>query len=353
MLFRVGSGRCFWWWIALVWIAGWIVGWGQPLHGQVTLAYPDLRVDARYDVIDGGAVRDRFQTALRVRQRVGLGEVVEVVAFVATGDEFASRWVTLHDFRPGRSATDPFRPHLRQLYLQVARPRYRIQAGAIPPVKAVISPTGLDPVGWVDGVRFEWYNAPEGTVEMVIGRLGSVASPSLFARPSPFLQPDRLNYFEMEVSQQIVPWLRVEGSTEHLRDPYLRGEIRWMPDVALELFTEALYNTDTGAVNYGTTLALDPLAVLLGRYAGRAELALNHAYKGEGIGLRGELADDFFTFGHSVTIEPEVILSRQWGIDLGGKLIIAERPEDTEPAGFFDGVYTRVNVELGWRLPQR
>ena len=312
---------------------------------------PDLRLDLRYDVIDGGAVRDRLQTALRYRHRVGLSDRFDLVGFVATGDDFASRWVTLADFRPGRSETDAFRPRLRQLYVEYRDDRVRAQAGVVPPVKAVISPTGLDPVGWIDGARFEWFNAPGGTVEFVAGRLGDVDRPGLFVRRTVWTEPDRVNYFEVESSQQVVSWLRIETSFEVLHDVYLRGELRWTPRPSIEMFTEALHNTATGSVNHGTTVVFDPLAFWRPSAAGRAELALNHSYIGRDIGLRGELADDFFTYGHSVTIEPGFVLSEHHGLELGGEIIVAEQPAGRRPAGFFEEVYTRVNVVLGWRLP--
>ena len=329
-------------------VAAWSAG---SARAEVALPRPDLRVDLRYDVIDGGAVRDRLQTALRYRQRVELRDQWALVGFVSTGDDFASRWVTLADFRRGNDDTDPFRPRLRQLFVEYRSEHLRAQAGVIPPVKAVISPTGLDPVGWIDGARLEWFNAPDGTVEMVVGRLGEVDEPDLFARRTVWTEPDRANYLEIESSQQIVPWLRIETSLEVLHDVYLRGEIRWTPNPWFELFTEALHNTATGAVNYGTTVVVDPLAHLLPHAAERTEVALNHSYIGRDIGLRGELADDFFTYGHSVTLEPAVVLSADHGLELGGEIIVAEQPAGRRPAGFFEEVYTRVNVGLGWRLP--
>ena len=309
---------------------------------------PDVRVDARYDTIEGGTVRERLQGALRVEQRSTFFDTVDLVLFVATGDAFSSRWVTLHDFRPGEDAVDPFRPHLRQVYLQVRRPRFRLQLGAIPPVKAVISPTGLDPAGWIDGARFEWYNAPGGTVEFVAGRLGSIETPSVFARPFPLARPARVNYGEVEVSQHVRPWLRLEGSVEYLHDPYVRSEVRWIPSETEELFAEVLYNLDTGTVNYGTTLSAAPFSALLGGNGMHTTLELRHAFKGEEIGLRGVLSDDFVTFGHSITATLTVHLARTLGLRGRVEGLLAEWPDPEPRRG---DVYTRLKVGIGWRLP--
>lgn len=319
---------------------------GPATLGQPRLERPDVRADVRYDAIDGSSVRERLQTAVRLEQRVAFSERVSGVLFVATGDAFDSRWVTVHDFRPGAGDVDPFRPRLRRAFVEARGARFRVQGGAIPPVKAVVSPTGLDPDGWIDGVRAEWYNAPGGTVEAVVGRLGSVETPSVFARPSPFAKPARANYAELEVSQQVRPWLRLEGSAEYLRALYLRSEVRWMPAETAEVFSEVLYNADRRAVIFGTTVEADPAALLLGRARGRVTVELAHAYKDAGIGLRGVLSDDFVTFGHSGRASVTAVLSRALGLRGWVEGILAE--DAAQPGG---EAYTRFKAGLSWRLP--
>lgn len=319
----------------------------RPAAAQVRLETPSVRVDLRYDVIDGAAVAQRLQGALRWEQHLRLSEPLRLIGFVATGSSFSSRWYTVHNFRTDATFAEAPRPRLRQFYVQWERPAYRLQAGAIPPVKAVISPTGLDPAGWIDGVRAEWYPSADGTVEMVLGRLGNVNDPGIFQHPTVFVEPSIVNYAELEISQHLWSWLRAEASAEYLRDPYLRGELRWTPQQPAEAFLEALFNTDTGALSYGSTLTLDPVILLGGSVEG-IELFLRHAFIDSGIGLRGELADDFFTFGHSVEARLQLPLWREGGLSTRLRLIAAEREPD-DPSD--RNLYTRFTTELRWRFP--
>ena len=221
-----------------------------PCRAQTTLEDVQLRVETRYDNVDQGRVRDRLQGAIRLGLRANFNNVFDLVTFLTTGDKYTSRWSTFRNYA-GAEIPDPLNLHLRQVYLQVLRDDFRIQAGAIPPVKNVVSPTGLEPVGWIDGARFEWFNASNGTVELVIGRLGSLDTPNAFARPLPFIDPSILNYFELEISQQVGTHFRIEASAEHFIEPYIRGEIRFIAKRGIEAFAEALFNLDHEAINTG------------------------------------------------------------------------------------------------------
>lgn len=316
-------------------------------HAQMHLLTPDVRVEARYDVVEEGALAQRIQGALRVNGGVALGETFSLVAFLASGDDFASRWATLYDARTGRAVPGGEGVRLRRLYGQWSRPRYRMQLGAIPPVKAVVSPTGLDPAGWIDGARLEWYLPAEGTVEAVVGRLGEIETPSVFARPFLFTQPLRANYAEIEVSQPLSANLRAEASVEYLHAPYLRSELRWASGKGTpEVIGEVLYNAADRAVSVGTTVHLDPLAAL-GQHH-RVTFTLRHAYKDEAIGLRGRLADEFVTFGHSLTAVAEVVLSERYGLDAEVEAIVSE---GVGVEGLEGDRYTRFKVVVGWRWP--
>ncbi|MEM1095332.1 MAG: hypothetical protein AAGJ10_12090 [Bacteroidota bacterium] len=313
-----------------------------PAYAQVRVPLPDVRIDLRYDIIDGGAERHRLQTALRLQQQVQFTEAASVVGFVATGGRFASRWVTWADLRAGEDSVDPFRPQLRQLYGQYTTDTYRFQVGSVPPVKGVISPTGLDPAGWIDGSRFEWYFAAASTLELVAGRLADFRTPSIFNRPLLFGDLQRTNYAEAELSAQLDDQWRGELSVEHLRVLYLRSELRRTID-QIEWFVEVLYNTDSRAAGYGATLVLDDLPFGL-------DVQATYAYKDEAIGPRGELADDFFTFGHSLRLNVRRRVAARYGFRWFAELIVAERPEAD---GFLDDVYTRFNTGLSWRRPRR
>lgn len=324
-------------WLAIVLLVS------ASAQAQVRVPRPDVRVDARYDVVEGGALARRWQAALRIGAQVDAGPV-RVVGFVASGDDFASRWATVYDAHDGGSALADDRPRLRRLYLERETASYRVQAGAVPPVKATISPTGLDPVGWIDGVRAEWYAPSGGTLEGVAGRLGDIETPSVLARPFVFAHPKRLNYAEVEFSQPFPGGWGAEASVEYLRALYLRGEVRAAAGAA-EVIVEALYTPTRDAVVVGTTLALDALRPF--GAPGRAEVAVRHAFKDRDIGLRGELADDFVTFGHSFTAELDVAVSPRHGLTANAEAIVAEGVGVT---GLRGAVYTRFNVGLGWRL---
>ena len=304
-----------------------------------------LRVETRYDNVDQGRVRNRLQGAIRLGMRADFNDVFDLVVFLTTGDNYTSRWSTFRNYA-GAQNTDPLNLHLRQVYAQIERDGFRIHAGAIPPVKNVVSPTGLEPIGWIDGARFEWFNAPNGTVEFGIGRLGSLDTPNAFARPTPFLDPSVLNYLELEISQQVGTPFLVEASAEYFIDPYMRGEIRYLSCGGIEAFAEALFNLDHKAINTGVTLLFNELPRGL-------SFRINHAFKAETIGIRGELADDFFTFGHSFTLRPAGVISRRWGLSWNVETIFAERPASFEtgiPDRTSEGVYTRLKIVVQWRV---
>lgn len=75
--------------------------------------------------------------------------------------------------------------------------------------------------------------------------------------------------------------------------------------------------------------------------------AADPAHRGGDIGLRGLLADDCVTYGHSVTATAIVEVSRAYGLRTQVEGIVAEaRQGATENA-----VYTRLKLALSVRLP--
>ena len=323
-----------------------------PGSAQTVLRDVDLRFDTRYDNIDNGRIEERLQGAIRLGLRVDFNGFMDLVAFMSTGNKFTSRWSTLRDYNGGQDA-DPLAPRIRHVYLQKVYKHFRIQAGAIPPVKNVVSPTGLEPVGWIDGARFEWYNAESSAIELVIGRLGSLRTPNAFARPTPFLSPQKINYVELEASQQVTEQIRLEGSAEYFKDPFLRGEIRLNTKSDIETIAEALVILDSRVFKTGLTVQFDVLKTLFDGQPDRLTLMVNHAYKDDAIGLRGQLADDFFTFGHSVTIKPAGTLSKLWGLRWAVEAIFAEQPDTLDPelASLSNNdIYTRLKIAIQWRV---
>lgn len=250
-----------------------------------------LRPDARFEVQRDGV--SRLRTALRADLAWHANDQLSVHAFLATGGTFRSRWYNAYNFR-----TEAFNNQVPELPLRHAFVRWqgdlwRVEAGAIPPVKATASPTGLDPVGWVDGVRVVRSATADEGLEVVVGRLGSIGTPSAVYRPWPFLNPDLVNYAEMEYTRRVAPDVRVEGSVEYLQDPYVRSEVRADFDYQA-VVVEAMANLNTEALSYGALWEIEPL--------NRTTFAVQHAYRGEQIGLRGELSDDFVAFGHVLSL---------------------------------------------------
>ncbi len=258
--------------------------------------------ETRYDNIQHGRDENRLEAALRLNFTIDLFEDIKLINLLSSGSKFTSRWETLRNFNdPDKFRT--FKLNLRQLYLQRDFSWGRIQLGAIPPVKGRVSSTGLASNGWIDGARVV-YKLPWVNAEFLLGSKADFNQPNLFERELV------LNFSETEFSFQASENLRGEFSFEKLNEEsYLRSEAGYTFNKGksneLEITTEGLYNTNTKKWSYGTTLFTDPLAHLHGSLAGYVTMIAYYNYTDEHIGLRGELTDDFYVFGHSLTLEFE------------------------------------------------
>lgn len=262
-----------------------------------------VRPDARFEHQRDGV--SRLRTAVRADLSWQANAQWSAHLFMASGGTYRSRWYNTYDFRSATLTDQAPEFPLRHAFVRWQGDLWRVEAGAIPPVKATASPTGLDPVGWIDGVRVVRSATAEEGLEVVVGRLGSIRTPSAVFRPMPFLQPDLVNYAEMELTHRVAPNLRVEGSFEFLRDPYVRSEVRADFDYQT-VVVEGMANLTTEALSYGAIWEIQPIR--------RTTFAVQHAYRGEEIGLRGELSDDFVAFGHVLSLSVVRVLVPAYGL---------------------------------------
>lgn len=290
-----------------------------------------IRPDARFEHQRDGV--SRLRTALRTDLAWHANERLSVHAFFATGSTFRSRWYNTYNFRTDAFASEGPKFPLRHAFVRWQHDLWRVEAGAIPPVKATASPTGLDPVGWVDGVRVVRSATVDEGLEMVVGRLGSILTPSAVYRPMPFLQPDRVNYAEIEYTRRVAPDVRMEGSFEYLHDPYVRSEVRADFDFQT-VVVEGMANLNTEALSYGAIWEIEPLT--------ETTFTVQHAYRGEEIGLRGELSDDFVAFGHVLSLSVTRVLIPAYGLRL--------RVRNHSFEGTGGDLAHRLEVELGARF---
>lgn len=277
--------------------------------------------ETRYDNIERGRDENRLEAALRLNFTINLFEDIKLINLLSSGSRFTSRWETIRNFNdPSKFRT--FKLNLRQLYLQRDFSWGRVQLGAIPPVKGKVSSTGLASNGWIDGGRIV-YEMPWAVVEFLAGSKADFNQPNLFEREM------ILNFTETEFNFNASENFKGEFSYERLNEEtYLRSEAGFTfspgKNDELILTAEGLYNADTRRWSYGLTLATDPLVHLSGSLAGYVTMIAYYNYTDEKIGLRGELTDDFYVFGHSLTLEFEGPITRDGKISWFFKPIIAK-----------------------------
>jgi len=257
-----------------------------------------VAVESRYDNLDWGKENNRIQSAIRGWATIDFGAGFSSVVHTSTGNRFQSRWSTATDFEPPRE--DEFMMmYVRQLYAQYENEKWRIQVGTIPPVKNIASRTGLEPSGWVDGVRVVRNFSDRLLVEAVVGGIDRLNEPNAFTRPKV------LNFAEIEVSAELTQKFAAEFSSEYLDNQgYLRWELtfddgKMRPSIKPEM----MYNLTQNSFAYGISMEQDLNEFFPGRENQGVRVRLFYSYIDPQIGLRGILSDDFYAFGHAFTVE--------------------------------------------------
>jgi hypothetical protein len=311
-----------------LWAAALLLLCGTSASAQ-SLEKVTLNWDNRYDTVDFGDTKNRFQGAVRARFVIDIEDTVDLIGKISTGTGYTSRWATLHDLKDPDRDND-FRLHFRQLYLEstfdVGPLEVRAQGGAIPPIKNVASSTGIESDGWIDGGRIEFRGAAS-ILELVAGSLTDLETPNVFSR-------DReANYLEAELTSEVGTGWVVEASGERIDgDHYTRGEVRHAADDwlgPLQLSAEGLLNIERSSVIAGATAATDALAWGSPALKGRLKVTLNYTYIGEDPGLRGSVIDDFTQEGHTGTLRLKGAISKSRGIGWFARYIQSEAPRVT------------------------
>ncbi len=288
------------------------------------LSAASAKFDLRYDRIEGRA-KERLQGAVRLGVRLDLAGVADVALDASTGETYASRWSTLHDFTGGDAGSFPI--FVRRLYLERRLGPARLQLGAIPPIKNIASSTGIDPDGWIDGARFD-LEIGDSVVELVAGSLSDLETPNVFSRDH------ALDYFELELTQRLSRILLVEASGEWLgAGRFLRGEARF--DLAplvgrgLHASAEGVYDPRRHTGLAGATVGGEPLADLGEAWRRALSLRVFYAYIDEDVGLRGAIADDFVQFGHALSLFGDGRITRDGAMGWFARYVVSETPRVT------------------------
>ncbi len=280
-----------------------------------------IEAGTRYDRVGQPVDALRLQGEVRVALQTHLVERLELGSVLSTGPSYTSEWATIHDYRGGEP--DPFELFFRHLYLQRFFGPVRAQVGTIPPVKNAVSSTGLEALGWLDGARVE-YRHGTGVIEGVVGALRDLDNPNTFTRDK------AVNFYEIEITQTLSRMLGAELSVERLDgESYVRSELRWT-DKRTEAFAEGLWNATNRRAGTNVGAELDVLGLWGGsRMEGRLRALAYYTYMHPRIGLRGELADDFHTFGHAGTLKLSGLVDRDEGIGWFSKIVVADTPRFT------------------------
>jgi hypothetical protein len=299
-------------------LSGWAAG-ASPLRSA------HFTFDSRYDTVNFGDDSSRLQGAVRIGFVLDALGWVDLIGHVSTGASFASRWATLHDFNGGDPSEFPL--HFRRLYLQRDLGPARIQVGALPSIKGVASSTGIDADGWIDGARLE-LRGPGTDVEFVGGALRDLERPNMFNR-------DRTpNYYELEITQQVLPWLLVELSVERLSTHHfgraeLRLDLASMVGGPLDLGIEGLGDVERRVGMAGITAGTDALIWLDPGWAGRLKVKVYGTYIDDHIGDRGALSDDFIQFGYALQFFASGRITESGALGWFSRYVHSENPRIT------------------------
>jgi len=302
-----------------VWLLLAGLAWGQDLSDTPVEALT-LRFDTRYDVIDWGRDAHRLQNSALVAFQVDLVAGLDLAGMASTGPRFTSRWSTWHDLKGGEPQRMAL--SLRQLYLQRWLGPVRIQAGSLPPVKGQVSTSGLEDLGWIDGVRVELHRPSGFVIEAVGGALTDVDEPDLFIRRR------RLDYAELEVGHPLPAGLSMEAATHLLDDGvYVKAELGFerFDDVGrgVELRAESGVEARGGGVLavVGGRTDLGAWMGGSGRFRGRVELSGLCRHVSASYGLFGALSEDFYQFGTECRARLDADLDRQGRLGLSLRYI--------------------------------
>ncbi len=261
----------------------------------------DTSIDLRYDTSENNRdeiLKNRYQTRVRLGLIFDFSEDLSLVGLVSSGESYTSDWSTVKDLKDQDTNLEAPRLFARRLYLEKKFSGSKLQVGAIPTVKNKVSITGFDSSGWVDGVRYEKSSKNERSVyEIVVGSIDDLENPDLFSRNR------TLNYFEIEISTRLLEDLTGEVKFEKfMEESYFQGtleqDLKFFGEDILTITSEYLYNLDRSVGNYNIGAGFDPFNFFLNQYKGNVKVQLGHVYSNEENGLRSELNDNFYTYGH-------------------------------------------------------
>lgn len=154
------------------------------------LRHATLRFDSRYDRIHAPDGAHCLQNSALVGAEIETLLDTDLVVMAVTGDDYTSRWSSYHGLSDS-DQTDPMALSLRQLYLERWLGPARVQAGSLAPIKGAASTSGLEDLGWIDGLRAQAEVASGLVLEGVGGSLADLDTPDLFLRQR------SLNYGEL------------------------------------------------------------------------------------------------------------------------------------------------------------
>jgi len=205
------------------------------------------------------------------------------------------------------SATIDSNFELRHLYAEKATKNYRLQIGSIRPVKNIPSNSGLHELGWLDGVRGEYYI--KGVIVEGVAAYINLANPDILGRSKQYLQdPQKLNYYELEISAPIFSWGGVEGSVEQIFDDiYFRGEVQITPfkrNKRSQILFEIISGTELSQTGFFAEVIVDPLYDFhVIDTKGMLQTTVFYAFFSDDLGSRAELSREFYVYGHSLTMQ--------------------------------------------------
>ncbi|MDP0497613.1 MAG: hypothetical protein Q7Q73_15530 [Verrucomicrobiota bacterium JB024] len=245
------------------------------------------------DTLD--AASSWLQFRARIFYSLGLASTpagnFKLKGLAGTGSYYTYSWINILSTMGQKVPDKTF--NMRQIYIQDEYEGWEFQGGVIPPNGGDITDLGYDSDGWVSGFRV---TAPlgEGRLEAVTGIIDHLNDPNAFQ------EWGKWNYVGVKLAQPL-PWYDIQGylSYEFLQNEnYVDFQLQrtWDLDEGMKLLgqLEAIHNFTTPSWAWGASgrLQTDWLNVIV-----------EYTYINPDFGLRGELSEDFFTFGHRLDVE--------------------------------------------------
>lgn len=256
----------------------------------------NIIVDTRANTLTETDVQ-KLQGRVRMGFTVDMYGVVEIVGLASSGQSFNNDWNTISS---NNNSNDHVNLAFRNLYLRKVMGKVTVEGGALSN-EPVVGSAGLNPTGWVDGVRVK-VNTKVGDFKVVAGSLGD------FKQPDAFQRKFQGNFIEIEMDHKIFENLLSQTAVEHLNgDTYVRErlnlDLKILGDKVIKMFGDTLYDVERKAFNYEVGAEFDLLKTIMNKYDHRLDFKVYYSNLDSRIPDRNLMTPSYYTYGPRITMQ--------------------------------------------------